>query len=145
MKLSTTSAALLLATLTGCSPTSTQDSGTNDVATVDTGVASDTGVSSSDAGSSADASAGAITLLSVSVVVHGTMQVRWENPTPPCDQVTIERSSNGAMFVTAMTVTGSATSIRDMPGHDNGTYCYRAVCLRGGAGSAPSNELCAMQ
>lgn len=139
-----TATTLFFFTLAGCSPASPQDSGTADVTAIDTGVANDTGVTPSDAASNGDAN-NAITLLAVSLVVHGTMQVRWENPTPPCDQVELERSSNGAMFVSATTVTGSATSVRDMPGHTNGTYCYRAACIRNGSRSAPSNELCAMQ
>lgn len=145
-----TATLLMMCALTACAPASTGDAGTQDATPFDTGVAPADGSSETDAASGSDATAGGdasdgITLLSVSLVVHGTMQVRWANPTPACDQVTIERASNGAMFVTATTVTGSATSVRDMPGHQNGTYCYRALCVRGGAPSAPSNELCAMQ
>jgi hypothetical protein len=52
---------------------------------------------------------------------------------------------NGDAFAVATTLTGAATSVRDMPGHANGTYCYRIVCLRGADESPPSNEMCVTQ
>lgn len=141
-----TASLLLCICIVGCAP-ATQPTGdaAPDQAASDSSAEADTGVRTDVASAAEAGPAEAPTLLSVQLVVHGTMQVRWSNPFTPCDAIVVERSANGGAYTMATTVTGAATSVRDMPGHANGTYCYHVLCERGADRSPPSNELCAMQ
>ncbi|MDP3276717.1 MAG: hypothetical protein Q8Q09_16075 [Deltaproteobacteria bacterium] len=99
-----------------------------------------------EAGTETDAGTGtdAPVLLSVQVVTHGTMALRWRNPTAGCGMIEIQRKMNMGAYARVQTVTGMATAIQDMPGHANGTYCYQVICQRSGA-ALTSNERCATQ
>ncbi len=84
-------------------------------------------------------------LVSATLVVHGTMALTWQNPAATCTTVAINRRKDLGAYAVAQTLPGTTTSAEDMPGHDNGTYCYTLTCTLGGQASAPSNERCVTQ
>ena len=84
-------------------------------------------------------------LVDVSLVVHGTFMLSWQNPASGCSTLTVNRKKDAGAYAVAKMVTGTATQLMDQPGHTAGTYCYTVVCSLGGADSAPSNEKCATQ
>jgi hypothetical protein len=118
-------------------PLSGNDSGTN--------VGSDGG---SDAGVNGDAGVtlpGVPTLVSATVISHGTVALAWQNPTSSCSTLEINRKSNSGAYSVAKTVSGELTSAQDSPGHGSGTFCYTMTCKLNGFASAPSNEKCVTQ
>ncbi|MCC6995834.1 MAG: hypothetical protein IT370_14585 [Deltaproteobacteria bacterium] len=99
-----------------------------------------------DASSGSDgATVAAPVLVSASLVVHGTMALTWQNPAATCATILVNRRKDQGVYVVAQTLAGTTTSAEDMPGHDNGTYCYTITCVLGGQASAPSNERCVTQ
>ena len=84
-------------------------------------------------------------LVSASLVTHGTMSLSWQLPTSGCDSVKISRNKDGGAFSVAKTLTGTATSTQDSPGHANGKYCFTVACVLGGVTSSESNEKCVTQ
>ncbi len=99
-----------------------------------------------DASSSGDgATVAAPVLVSATLVVHGTMALTWQNPAATCATVLINRRKDLGAYAVAQTLAGTTTSAEDMPGHDNGTYCYTITCVLGGQASVPSNERCVTQ
>ena len=84
-------------------------------------------------------------LVSASLVVHGTMALTWQNPAATCATILVNRRKDQGVYAVAQTLAGTTTSAEDMPGHDNGTYCYTITCVLGGQASAPSNERCVTQ
>ena len=84
-------------------------------------------------------------LVAVSLVVHGTFKVSWQNPASGCTTITVNRKKDAGAYGVAQTVTGAATEVTDQPGHVSGNYCYTITCTLNGMDSAASNEKCAMQ
>lgn len=100
----------------------------------------------SDAAPGSDgATVAAPVLVSATLVVHGTMALTWQNPAATCATILINRRKDLGAYAVAQTLAGTTTSAEDMPGHDNGTYCYTLTCVLGGQPSAPSNERCVTQ
>lgn len=72
----------------------------------------------------------------------GALHVEWENVTPDCETIELDRNLDGGAFETAYTLTGAATSQHDSAAIPPGTYCYKARCTKGDMISPDSNEEC---
>ena len=107
----------------------------------DAGLSGDAGTKS-DGGSETQ---GTPTLVTASLVTHGTVSLAWQNPASTCATVEVNRNKNAGAYAVAQTLSGSSTSVQDMPGHTSGTYCYTITCKLNGLASAPSNEKCVTQ
>ncbi len=76
--------------------------------------------------------------------MQGALHVEWENVTPDCEKIELDRNKDGGAYAKAYTLVGVATSQHDTSAVPPGTYCYKARCVKGGAEtSADSNEKCA--
>lgn len=84
-------------------------------------------------------------LVTASLVTHGTMSLSWQLPTSGCDSIKISRNKDGGAYAVAKTLTGTATSTQDSPGHTSGKYCYTLACVLNNVTSAQSNEKCVTQ
>jgi hypothetical protein len=74
--------------------------------------------------------------------LQGVLHVEWENVTPDCETIELDRNLDGGAFETAYTLTGAATSQHDSSATPPGTYCYKARCTKGDMISPDSNEEC---
>lgn len=74
--------------------------------------------------------------------VQDGVHVEWDNVTPDCDKIELDRNKDGGVYATAYTLVGVATSQHDTSAVAPGTYCYRARCLKGAETSPNSNEKC---
>jgi len=74
---------------------------------------------------------------------QGALHVEWDNVTPDCDKIELDRNKDGGAFAVAYTLVGVATSQHDTSAAPPGTYCYKARCLKGAETSPDSNEKCA--
>jgi hypothetical protein len=74
--------------------------------------------------------------------MEGALHVVWENVTPDCDTIELDRNHDGGAFETAYTLTGAATSQHDTAAIPPGEYCYKARCTKGDLVSPDSNEKC---
>lgn len=97
------------------------------------------------AGGGTATSPGTPVLVTANLVTHGTMSLSWQLPTSGCDSVKVSRNKDGGSFTVAKTLTGTATSTQDSPGHANGKYCFTVACVLGGVTSSESNEKCVTQ
>lgn len=110
-----------------------------------TGGAGGAGGGTGGAGGGTATTPGTPVLITASLVTHGTMSLSWQLPTSGCDSVKISRNKDGGAFAVAKTLTGSATSTQDSPGHASGKYCYTVACVLNGTTSSESNEKCVTQ
>lgn len=76
--------------------------------------------------------------------MQGALHVEWDNVTPDCDKIELDRNKDGGAFAVAYTLVGVATSQHDTSASTAGTYCYKARCLKGAEKSPDSNEKCGM-
>ena len=76
--------------------------------------------------------------------LQGGLHVMWDNVTPDCDKIELDRNKDGGAYATAYTLVGVATSQHDVSAVSPGTYCYKARCLKGSEKSPDSNEKCGM-
>lgn len=74
--------------------------------------------------------------------LQGALHVTWENVTPDCDKIELDRNKDGGAYATAYTLAGAATSQHDSAAVAPGTYCYKARCIKGAEMSPDSNEQC---
>jgi len=74
--------------------------------------------------------------------LQGALHVAWENVTPDCDKIELDRNKDGGAYATAYTLVGAATSQHDAAVSPPSTYCYKARCLKGAETSPDSNEKC---
>ena len=74
--------------------------------------------------------------------MEGALHVEWENVTPNCDQIELDRKKDDGAYATEYTLTGVATSQHDTEAVPPGTYCYRARCTKGAQTSPDSSETC---
>jgi hypothetical protein len=74
---------------------------------------------------------------------QGALHVEWDNVTPDCDKIELDRNKDGGAFAVAYTLAGIATSQHDTSASAPGTYCYKARCIKGAETSPDSNEKCA--
>lgn len=74
--------------------------------------------------------------------LQGGLHVMWDNATPDCDKIELDRNKDGGAYATAYTLVGVATSQHDGSAVSPGTYCYKARCLKGAEKSPDSNEKC---
>ena len=88
---------------------------------------------------------GTPTLISATLVTHGTMALVWTNPASSCETLEINRKVDSGMYALAQSVSAQTTTAQDMPGHTSGTYCYTLTCKLDGVASPPSNEKCVTQ
>ena len=96
---------------------------------------------SGSAGGGGDASPQAPIMESASPL-EGVLHVTWENVTPDCDQIELDRKKDDGAYATAYTLTGAADSQHDSSATPPGTYCYKARCKKGSETSPDSNETC---
>lgn len=71
----------------------------------------------------------------------GGLHVTWRLRSP-CSLLRLERRRGAEAFKVAYTLVGYATDQHDTQVSGSDTYCYRLICERGGASSAPSGEMC---
>lgn len=76
--------------------------------------------------------------------LQGGLHVTWDNVTPDCDKIELDRNKDGGAYATAYTLAGAATSQHDSSASAPGTYCYKARCIKGTDKSPDSNEKCGM-
>jgi hypothetical protein len=74
--------------------------------------------------------------------LQGGLHVTWDNVTPDCDKIELDRNQDGGAFATAFTLVGAATSQHDSSVAAPATYCYKARCIKGADKSPNSNEKC---
>jgi hypothetical protein len=74
--------------------------------------------------------------------MDGGLHITWENVTPDCDAIELDRNQDGGAFATAYTVTGAAVDHHDTDVTPPSEYCYRARCIKADTPSTDSNELC---
>jgi hypothetical protein len=74
--------------------------------------------------------------------LQGGLHVKWDNVTPDCDKIELDRNKDGGAFATAFTLVGAATSQHDASVAASGTYCYKARCIKSAETSPDSNEKC---
>jgi hypothetical protein len=74
---------------------------------------------------------------------QGALHVEWDNVTPDCDKIELDRNKDGGVYAVAYTLAGIATSQHDTSASAPGTYCYKARCIKGAETSPDSNEKCA--
>lgn len=75
--------------------------------------------------------------------MDGVLHVTWENVTPDCDQIQLDRKQDEGPYATEYTLAGAADSQHDTEATNAGsTYCYKARCKKGSETSADSNEKC---
>jgi hypothetical protein len=75
--------------------------------------------------------------------MEGALHVSWENVTPDCDKIELDRNKDGGAYAKAYTLVGVATEQHDTEAVPPGTYCYKARCLKGAETSPDSSEKCA--
>jgi hypothetical protein len=76
--------------------------------------------------------------------LQGGLHIAWDNVTPDCDKIELDRNKDAGAYATAYTVVGAATSQHDSSAVAPGTYCYKARCIKGTEKSPDSNEKCGM-
>jgi hypothetical protein len=76
------------------------------------------------------------------VPMQGALHVTWENVTPDCETIELDRNHDGGAFATEYTLAGVATSQHDTEAVPPGSYCYKARCTKGAEVSPDSNEVC---
>lgn len=76
--------------------------------------------------------------------MQGALHVMWDNVTPDCDKIELDRNKDGGAYAMAYTLVGVARSQHDYSAVPSGTYCYKARCLKGAETSPDSNEKCGM-
>jgi hypothetical protein len=74
--------------------------------------------------------------------MQGALHVVWENVTPDCETIELDRKKDAEAYMLAYTLIGQATSQHDTQATAPGTYCYKARCTKGDLVSPDSNELC---
>ena len=104
-----------------------------------TGGASSSGSTSSRSGSSAPPEA---PIMKGATPLQGVLHVAWENVTPDCDKLLLDRKHDDGAYATEYTLVGAATSQHDTEAIPPGIYCYKARCEKGGQTSPDSNEKC---
>jgi hypothetical protein len=72
----------------------------------------------------------------------GVLHVEWENVTPDCTAIELDRKKDDGAYALAYTLTGAATSQHDEGATPPGMYCYKARCKKGDKTSGDSNEKC---
>lgn len=96
---------------------------------------------SGSAGGGGDASAQA-PIMESAAPLEGALHVTWENVTPDCDSIELDRKKDDGAYAVAYTLTGAADSQHDSSAIPPGTYCYKARCKKGSMTSPDSNEKC---
>ncbi len=81
-------------------------------------------------------------MMKSAVPMEGALHVSWDNVTPDCDTIELDRNHDGGAYETAYTLTGQATSQHDTAAIPPGMYCYKARCTKGAEVSPDSNEVC---
>ena len=81
-------------------------------------------------------------MMKSAVPLQGVLHVEWDNVTPDCDKIELDRNKDSGAFALAYTLTGAATSQHDSSATPPGTYCYKARCVKGAETSPDSNEVC---
>jgi len=76
--------------------------------------------------------------------MQGALHIEWDNVTPDCEKIELDRNKDGGAYATAYTLVGVATSQHDTSASTLGTYCYKARCIKGAEKSPDSNEKCGM-
>lgn len=74
--------------------------------------------------------------------LDGVLHIEWENVTPDCTAIELDRNKDGGAYALAYTLAGVATSQHDSEATPPGMYCYKARCKKGAKLSADSNEIC---
>lgn len=74
--------------------------------------------------------------------LDGGLHVMWENVTPDCDAIEIDRKKDQGVYALAFTLTGVAEEQHDADATAPGEYCYRGRCKKGSEVSPDSNEVC---
>ncbi|NUQ73887.1 MAG: hypothetical protein HUU21_10045 [Polyangiaceae bacterium] len=72
----------------------------------------------------------------------GVLHVEWDNVTPDCTAIELDRNKDGGAYALEYTLTGAATSQHDSEATPPGMYCYKARCKKGDKISVDSNEKC---
>jgi hypothetical protein len=98
--------------------------------------------SSSSSTSSSGSASPEAPIMKGAVPMEGALHVTWENVTPDCDKIYLDRKHDDGAYATEYTLTGAATSQHDTEAIPPGTYCYKARCEKGGQTSPDSNEKC---
>ena len=106
-----------------------------------TGASSSSTAAGGAGGGGGDASAQAPIMESASPL-EGALHVTWENVTPDCDMIELDRKKDDGAYAVAYTLTGAADSQHDSSAIPPGTYCYKARCKKGSMTSPDSNEKC---
>lgn len=76
------------------------------------------------------------------VPMEGALHVSWDNTTPDCESIELDRNHDGGAFETAYTLVGAADSQHDTSAVPPGQYCYKARCIKGTETSPDSAEKC---
>lgn len=76
--------------------------------------------------------------------LQGALHIEWDNVTPDCDKIELDRNKDGGAFAKAYTLVGVAISQHDSSAVAPGTFCYKARCIKGAETSPDSNEKCGM-
>lgn len=136
-----------LAGLSGCSDHETEGDtghGGNHGASTSSSSSGDGG--SGGAGGSGGGSSGPpqAPIMKTVMPMQGALHVEWDNVTPDCEKIELDRNKDGGAYAKAYTLVGVATEQHDTSAVAPGTYCYKARCIKGAETSADSNEKCGM-